>query len=162
MINIVNTPPLAFEQIVVEELAQPLNKRGFRHTPTFPLYKNQMVVFARQRDGQKEKIELQRATYNPEQMQITDTDDEVELAPIPYEDDYPLRVSRHTVCIRFVVNGATNWLQCNGRAGTGEDCWWHFTDESDLRRLLRELLPVILAAGEETFDDVPLKVPTAA
>lgn len=166
MITIVNSAPFPFERLVVEELAEPLAKRGFRVKPTFHLYKNQEVGFVRQREGHEEQIVLQRAIYSDEYRQHPLEEDEVEKDPINFGDDVHganLRwVSRHQLSVDFIVDGATNWLQRDGKAGVGEDYWWRFTDEADLRRLLRELLPMILAAGQETFDDVPLRKPTAA
>lgn len=160
MITVVSTAPLPFEQVVVEELAQPFAEHNFRQDPTHHLYVGQQVSFARRREGQEEVIRFHRSIRDEPQLTATDITDEVESAPI-YFGDEPYWVSRHWISVDFMADSATNSLQRNGKAGTGDD-WWHFTDEQDLRRLLRELLPVILAAGQETFDDVPLETLTAA
>ncbi len=151
-LRVVNATPLPFEQIVVEEMAQPLAAHGFQHAQTFNLYVGQQVEFKRRREQQEEEIVLQRAFYGSEQLTALNLTDEVEAVPINYSDEQHW-VSRHSLSVQFVVNGATNSLQRDGRAGTGDDDWWDFTDEEDLRRLLRELLPLILAAGLPRFDD---------
>lgn len=156
MIIIVNTAPLTFEQIVREELQVPLAEHGFQVEATFHKFGGQMVTFARRREQQQEEIVFQRAFYNSEQMKASDVDDEVESVPIDFGSEVhgpdPYWVSRHSLSVQFLVNGATNWLQRDGRAGTGDDYWWDFTDEQHLRRLLRELLPLILTAGLQDFD----------
>lgn len=151
MITVTNASPLPFEQIVVEELAQEFAKHSLRLTSSFPKFFGQRLEFQRRREGQVEEVCFQRAFYDDEQLRATDLDDEVETTPIYFGEEL-FWVSRHSLSVQFIVDGATNWLQRNGRAGTGDDYWWHFTDEADLRRLLRELLPMILTAGEATFD----------
>ncbi len=158
-IRIVDVAELPFEQIVAEELGDALAAHGLQLAPPFPKFKNRIVTFRRQRlQGIKEKIEIIRALHDAEHMRAEDAEGEVEAEPIDFGDEVhgadPYWVSRHSLTIQFIVDGATNWLQTDGRAGVSDEHWWDFTDEQDLRRLLRDrLLPLILTAGMQRFDD---------
>ena len=55
-----------------------------------------------------------------------------------------------------VTDGATSDLLKSGRAGTSDDAgdhWREFTDEEDLRCLLRNILPAITDGGALYLDD---------
>lgn len=113
-VQVVNAAPLAFEQIVLAEMTTPLAAHGFNHEPPFHLFKNKSVTFLRERQGQQERIEFQRASYSEEQMQTPATDDEVEYEPHCFEDEQRCWVSRHFMVVHFIVNGAFNNLLTSG------------------------------------------------
>ncbi|MBA3713245.1 MAG: hypothetical protein H0W76_12485 [Pyrinomonadaceae bacterium] len=155
MIREVKDAPLAFERIVVEEMSGPLAAHGLRFEEPFHLYKNDLVPFTRTRQGIQESIRFARRSYNEETMAAGVEDDEVDQ---PRSDDpqglfWP---SRHYLIMQFIHNKYVwSHLLRTGTLGgslTGEELWY-YTDEADLRRLLHEVLPLILSAGLQRFDD---------
>lgn len=166
MLKEITSTPLAFEQIVIEEMTAHLTQHGFQLEPPFYLYKNQIVTFLRERHKQEERIQFQRAVYGEEEMRTgfidsstkfgvkVPLDDEVDRAPNSSYGSYRW-ISRHEFCVELMVGTATNYLLTSGKVGisNNEEEWWRFMSEEDLRRVLRKLLPYILTAGLERFDD---------
>jgi hypothetical protein len=155
MIQQVNAPPLAFEKTVRETLTAPLAQHGFECEETFPLYANEQVEFTRFRQGVKETVWVGRNIYNQEEMTATATNDEVD-APRVDEDFGNLWASRHLAYVRLAVNYGYLDLFPTGKIAYSrtDENLWHFTDEADLARRLRdEALPMILDAGLKCFDE---------
>jgi hypothetical protein len=158
MIRQVNVPALAFEKIVREVLTAPLAKYGFAFEKTFHLYVNELAAFVRWRQGVREVIRFGRCVYDDEALENLERDDEVD-SPRVDEHFGNLWVSRHFMYAQLIINGGhTDLFPCGKIApafhpsSAGKDLW-HFTDEADLARRLRdEVLPYLLTGVMEWFD----------
>jgi hypothetical protein len=153
MIHQVNAPPLMFEKIVREVLTAPLAKYGFTFEETFHLYVNEIVEFVRHRQVVREEIWVQRRIYYDDALNSSDHSDEVD--ELRETEQGRAWRSRHFFYIQLLVNGGHTDLFPSGKIApsfTGEDLW-HFTDEADLARRLRdEALPHLLTGVMEWFD----------
>ena len=162
MIREVHAPPLEFERIVVAAVSAPLAEHGFRFTEPFHLYKNELVPFTRERRGFEETIEFCRRIYRPDEVEAGEFSDEADRFRRADPQDV-FWVSRHLVGVQLLSDKyGRGDLLTTGRTGwsaTGED-WWRFTDEADLRRVLRdEVLPLLVSVALPYFDEALEELP---
>lgn len=166
MIHKVGNALLPFEGIVVEEMSVPLVRYNFQLSVPLQSDKDQLVAFVRERQGLQEKVWFQRALYNEEQMRANDIDDEVDQ--MREDEQGKFWLSRHYLSVQFIISHlvrhpgykpytshTTSDLLSTGKVGMrrNDENWFYFADEKDLRRLLQEILPLIITVGLQSFDD---------
>lgn len=154
MLREVGEVPLPFEQVVVEVLASRLAVEGFKVKPSSPPYRNRLVTFSREREGQLERVRFGRRVYDEEAMRSYALEDEVDRAP-GMPDGQKNWLSRHLLSVQILVNSGNSNLLRSGRVGTTlDEVWWDFNGEDRLRLLLRDkVLPLLLTVGMRSFDE---------
>lgn len=157
MITEIKGEPLAFEQVVREEVEAPLAERDFEWQPAFHLYKEAQITFERHRRGQRERVEFWRGLYDEADLadpSLTE-DDEIDRMP-DHPDGERYWASRHSLFVQLIVGEAsTGYLHTDGSRYFREDRQrWDFGDEADLRKTLRDrIMPLLLTVGMEEFDE---------